>query len=313
MGNLGRVAIIVNPAAQNGAAAAVAERFEGMLCGRVDDDACRMVFTDFAGHAADLAASEGARCDTVVAVGGDGLVHEVVNGLMRLDPGQRPALAVVPMGSGNDYALTLGMSHDIGKALEQILACNVRRFDVGCVNGEYFAETLSFGLDAAIAIDTVERRKKSGRRGTILYMESGIDQLLHHLVPQTYKATLEGVPGVGSLDIEGESYIFAVQVGRTYGGHFDVCPKADPTDGLFDVCITRGRLNAAQALGVFMLARFGLHTRFRMFRFFKAASLTVDFEEAPAAQADGEKLEGARFEVRTVPAALDVLVGDVEA
>ena len=62
-----------------------------------------------------------------------------------------------------------------------------------------------------------------------------------------------------------------------------------------------------------MLARFGLHTRFRMFRFYKAAGLTVDFEEAPAAQADGERLEGAHFEVRTIPAALDVLVGDFKA
>lgn len=313
VGSLGRVVIIANPVAQSGAAAGVAERFERLLCSRLADDACRMCFTDYAGHAADLAAREGACCDTVVAIGGDGIVHEVVNGLMRLDSSQRPNLAVVPVGSGNDYALTLGMSHDPERALEQILACDVRHLDVGLVNGEYFVETLSFGLDAAIAIDTVERRKKSGRRGTLLYMESGIDQMLHHLVPQAYKATLEGVPDVGSLDIEGESYIFAVQIGRTYGGHFEVCPKADPADGLFDICITRKRLNAAKAIAVFMLARFGLHTRFGMFRFFRARSLSVDFVEPPAAQADGEKLQGAHFDVRTVPAALGVLVGSFRA
>ena len=307
-----RVLLIANPASQNGRGADAAAEAEVLLREALPGAQVEVRPTAGPRHGRELAAGA-AGLDVVVALGGDGIIHEVVNGLMTLPADARPALGVIPVGSGNDYAATLSMERNVAQAVAQLVDARPTLVDVGCVNGVYFAETLSFGLDAAIALDTVERRKKSGRRGTILYMESGIDQLLHHLVPQTYKATLEGVPGVGSLDIEGESYIFAVQVGRTYGGHFDVCPKADPTDGLFDVCITRGRLNAAQALGVFMLARFGLHTRFRMFRFFKAASLTVDFEEAPAVQADGEKLEGARFEVRTVPAALDVLVGDVKA
>lgn len=313
MNHLGKVTIIANPVAQNGAAASVAHEFERMLCGRIADDGCRMHLTERAGHAQDIAAEVGPACDTLVVIGGDGIVHEAANGLMRLGFDDRPNLAVVPVGSGNDYALTLGMSHKPEKALAQILECDVHRLDVGLVNGEYFVETLSFGLDAAIALDTVERRKKSGRRGTVLYMESGFDQLMHHLVPQNYKARLHGVPGTGDVDIEGESYIFAVQVGRTYGGHFDVCPKASPEDGLFDVCVTKGRLNAAKATSVFLLARFGLHTRFKMFRFYKASSLVVEFDEPPSAQADGEKVSGTRFEISTIPGALKVIVGDFKA
>lgn len=313
MDKLGRVAIIANPVAQNGAAASVARDFERMLCDQVNDDGCRMHLTEYSGHAKEIAAKIGPKCDTLIVIGGDGIAHEVANGLMELDFDDRPNLAVVPVGSGNDYALTLGMSPKPEKALSQILECNVRRFDVGVVNGEYFVETLSFGLDAAIALDTVERRKKSGRRGTILYMESGIDQLFNHLAPQNYKACLQGVPGKGRVEIEGESYIFAVQIGRTYGGHFDICPKASPEDGLFDICLTQGRLNVAKATSVFMLARFGLHTRFRMFRFYKASSLVVDFSEPPSIQADGEKVTGTHFEISTVPAALKVLVGDVKA
>ncbi len=311
--HLGKVAIIANPVAQNGAAASVAREFERMLCGTIDDDGCRMHLTERARHAQDIAAEVGRACDTLVVIGGDGIVHEAANGLMSLAFEERPNLAVVPVGSGNDYALTLGMSSKPEKALKQILECDVHRLDVGLVNDEYFVETLSFGLDAAIALDTVERRKKSGRRGTVLYMESGFDQLMHHLVPQNYKAKLQGVPEAGDVDIEGESYIFAVQIGRTYGGHFDICPKANPEDGLFDVCMTQGRLNAAKATSVFLLARFGLHAGFKMFRFYKASSLVVEFDEPPSAQADGEKVAGTRFEISTVPAALKVIVGDFKA
>ena len=86
-----------------------------------------------------------------------------------------------------------------------------------------------------------------------------------------------------------------------------------PEDGLFDICITKGRLNAAKATSVFLLARFGLHTRFKMFRFYKASSLAVEFDEPPSAQADGEKVSGTRFEISTIPGALKVIVGDFKA
>ena len=284
-----------------------------MLCQHVGDMACKMHLTERAGHAIDMAAKIGPQCDTLVVIGGDGIVHEAVNGLMFLPEDDRPNLAVVPVGSGNDYALTLGMSSDPEKALKQILECKVRRFDVGLVNGEFFAETLSFGIDAAIAIDTMERRKSSGRRGTLLYMESGIDQLLNHLHPQTYKMTLSGVPGVGDMSVDGESYIFAVQIGRTYGGHFDVCPDANPEDGLFDICVTRKILGPARAVAIFIAARFGLHKNMKAFRFYKASSLVVDFAEPPAAQADGEIIQGKHFEIDTVPKALGVIVGDYKA
>lgn len=310
MQGLGRVAIIANPVAQSGAAAAVAERFEKTLCERIPESECNMHLTRHAGHAIEIASELGDRYDTIVAIGGDGLVHEAVNGLMRIPKDVRPKLAVVPTGSGNDYALTLGMSTDADAAMRQILECNVRSFDVGCVNGEYFAETLSFGIDAAIAIDTMEKRKRTGRRGTILYMESGKDQLLHHLHRNSYNVRFEGVPGRGTVEASGESYIFAVQIGKTYGGHFKICPDADPQDGLFDICYTRGSLSAAKALCIFVLARFGLHARFKRFTFLKASGLTIDFDKPPAAQADGEKIEGEHFDIAISPRALDVIVGD---
>lgn len=315
LADLGRIAIIANPTAQSGACAHIAEQFTAKICDHVDQAACKLVLTEHPGHAIDLAYEAKSRYDTLIVIGGDGIVNEAANGLMRIPEMYRPRLAVVPVGSGNDYALTLGMSGNADKALRQILECRCERFDVGKVNDTYFVETLSFGLDAAIALDTMQRRKRSGKHGTILYMESGFDQIMHHLDKQEYYGEFIDVPGVdqGYVPCHGQSYTFAVQIGKTYGGHFEVCPDADPQDGYFDICIAHPPITPLKAVGIFMLARFGMHTRFRIFEFLKARALVLEFEGDVACQADGEPVPGRHFEVMTLPSALEVVVGDYKA
>ncbi|WP_172137165.1 diacylglycerol kinase family protein [Adlercreutzia sp. ZJ473] len=343
MNRFRRIAVVVNPAARNGAGAQAASRVEEELLRAFGTpDAFDVMLTAGPGHAADIAEHLHQAYGTVLAVGGDGLVHEVAGGLMRRDEAARPMLGVIPMGSGDDYAATLGMSSRIERAVAQVLECNTRLLDVGCVNGEFFVETLSFGLDAAIALDTVERRRRTGRTGTLLYLESGIDQMLHHLESARYEAELEGGEGAfgdeaaagnaaapddgpapasaTALDdgpapagptraISGESYIFAVQIGPTYGGRFKVCPQADPADGLFDICLAHPPLNSLSAMVIFLLAKGGHHVRFRRIEQLRARRLEVTFDRPLAAQADGERVLGTRFCVDMVPRALKVLMG----
>ncbi|MBR2804572.1 MAG: diacylglycerol kinase family lipid kinase, partial [Eggerthellaceae bacterium] len=216
------VLLIANPAAQRGHGAEAARIAHDLLREWVGDEAVTLALTDYAGHAVDLAAEASSeRYDTVIALGGDGIVHEVVNGLMRLPFDKRPSFGLVPVGSGNDYARTLGMSESVPDAVVQFLDAREQLVDVGCCNGEYYAETLSFGLDAAIALDTVVRRERTGQQGTILYMMSGLDILLHHLEEYEFKAILDG-----ERTIEGHMLMFAVQNGVTYGGGFRICPEA---------------------------------------------------------------------------------------
>lgn len=333
-----RIAVVVNPAAKNGEGEQAAWRVTSLLERAVGADAFDVMLTQGPGHAVDLVASLSPAYGTVVTVGGDGLIHEVANGLMRQLPQNRAQLGVVPVGSGNDYAATLGMSSKIDRAVDQILDCNAAWADVGRVSGqhvagEYFVETLSFGLDAAIALDTVERRRRTGRTGTILYLESGIDQLFHHLDATGYEVEVisalapdsspasHGTPassssgeGVseGAADLlrsSGRSYLFAVQLGPTYGGRFKVCPQARIDDGLFDVCIAHPPLGVFSATGIFLLAKGGHHTGFRQIEMFRARGLRVTFDAEPAAQMDGEKLTGTSFSVEMVPHAFKVLKG----
>lgn len=311
MARLGNIVVIANPVAQSGKAKQAARHFVDMATTKLGQGNVELIETAHAGHASDLAEHLSTACDAIISVGGDGLVHEILNGLMRLPQVHRTKLGVVPVGSGNDYALSLGMVGSLDKILATILACDVRRVDVGKVNGQYYAETLSFGLDAAIALDTVERRKKNKRSGTLLYAESGFDQLFHHLDAYEFNATLSGCPHSSEdVVLSGSSYIFAVQIGRTYGGHFDVCPDASMHDGLFDICIARPPLPSLKALLIFLMAKGGHHRRFKQLEFYRAASLSIDFAEQPPAQTDGEPISGTHFDVETVRSALEVLVGE---
>ena len=298
---LGSILLVANPVARNGAGLRAAERAHELLCARFGQDAVSVALTQRSRHAVDIAAGAQA-FDTVVALGGDGLIHEVAGGLMRIEGERRPALGLIPVGSGNDYAASLGVSSKLPRAVEQLSAARERLADVGLVNGEPFLETVSFGLDAAIAIDTMERRKKTGRTGTMLYFSAGIDQMLHHLDERPYRMTLDG-----GRTFAGSMYLLAVQNGRTYGGGFKVCPQAYLDDGIFDVCIAHPPLNALSATVLFALAKEGLHKGAKQIEFARASSVLLEFDEPLPAQVDGELLEGTRFEISVMPRALRVL------
>lgn len=296
-----QVLLIVNPTAQNGRAGQAAEYAARQLRERLGEAAVSVHETEYAKHAIDIARA----CDDfdlVIALGGDGLVHEVVNGLMLREHRERPVFGLIPVGSGNDYAASLGVSSKVEKAIGQLLEAPVRLVDIGCCNGEFFAETVSFGLDAAIAIDTMERRKRTGRTGTMLYFAAGLDQMVHHLDLHSYRAKL-----ASGKSVEGEGYLFAIQNGQTYGGGFKVCPDARLNDGVLDICIAHPPLNALTATGLFVLAKEGKHGGSRKIEFHKTSALHLEFEAAVPAQIDGEILEGTVFDISLQPGALRVL------
>src|SRR5690606_27440178 len=110
-------------------------------------------------HAVELArqaAEEG--CDLVIAMGGDGTVHEVMNGLMQVPAEKRPVMGVVPIGSGNDFAYSIGITQKSSYALAHALkAENVQPVDIGLMTDEhgrreYFDNTLGIGFDAVVTI-----------------------------------------------------------------------------------------------------------------------------------------------------------------
>lgn len=303
--SLGKTLIIANPTAHSGrgeAAAIFAMRFFSSFTSTTST--CEVRLTEAPGDAVRMA-ELATDYETVLALGGDGVIHEVINGLVCIDPGMRPRLGVIPMGSGNDFARTLGMKkNDPEAAIEQILQGEERTIDLGRVNDTYFMQTLSFGLDAAIALDTTDRRKKSTLlAGSMLFVTSGIKLIITARHGWPYSATIDGEA------CEGIDIAFAVQNGPTYGGGFRICPKAVPNDGLLDLCYTQKKANLLHSLALFGLIRLGRHQRSKMLTLKQVRHLEVEFPgvaKAPC-QVDGERLEADRYVIDVVPEALSVI------
>ena len=311
--DFGRTLIIANPAAQSGAAREVAERLQRFLSLTGAGTRFTLVWTERPGHAAELA--RGATgFDTVLALGGDGVIHEVVNGLMALADDARPALAILPVGSGNDFAQTLGIRDFSGRDFSALLRCRRRTLDMGRIRSwnpaggtgepaiQYFDETLSVGVDAAIGLGTASLRKKTGLTGAALYTLSGLEQFILRYRDFPMKASFDGAPAERFRAI-----VMAIQLGPTYGSGFKICPHADPSDGLFDICYACGPIPRGIALPVFLSAKEGHHTGLPPIRSRRCRHAELTFEEPGyPIQADGERVEAARLEVDIIPAALDV-------
>ncbi len=304
MTTLGNALFIVNPAAQNGngARGAARVRYASREYPQLAETVA--IVTTEEPLQASAIAEQAKGYDTVVALGGDGIIHETVAGLMRIPEAQRPALAVVPCGNGNDYARTLGMAFDFDASFRQLACAHTEPFDVGFCNGEPFVETLSFGLDAAIALGTHQRRLNTGRSGTALFVEEGINQLGFHRDIHPFTMVLDdGEPLSGSM------HLLAVQIGPTYGGGFAVCPDANPRDGLFDICIAHAPIGMLKAAVIFMRAKNGGHLGYtRELSFARASSIRLSFDKELPVQIDGERFEGVDFDISLQKRALQVFV-----
>lgn len=301
----GNILLIINPTAQSGKARRVrhdASQFFQDITAMRDNRYYEMIETSHPLDAVIIARELGPHFDTVFVLGGDGIVHEAVNGLMQIPEEHRPVLGVLPAGQGNDFARSLGLPLNPMKVFNKAANLKVKTIDVGKVNDRYFAETLSFGVDAAIALETMERRKKTKRTGTILYIESGFNQIVHHLdvIDATIQFDDRDPQKVGF-------YTFAIQNGTTYGGGFKITPQAQLDDGMLDICYAAPPLTRFQAVRIFLKAKSGKHVHDPHMHFETAKELVITFDHQVPAQLDGEPIEALDYHVTLLPHALKVL------
>jgi YegS/Rv2252/BmrU family lipid kinase len=300
MNSINNILVLVNPSAANSTSRDIWDplipRFEALFanCQR------EVVMTRDGEQSVELGASTEA--DLIIAIGGDGTAHSIAQGLTQRPRDERPALAVVPIGSGNDFARTLGMPTNPRRALELISEGQRTAIDLGCCNGTAFLETLSFGIDAAIALKTVEMRKNIKNRGTLLYARAAVSAIIHDLKPHHFTITTED-----NKTVEKDLLICAVQNGPTYGGGFRIAPSARPDDGLLNMCmaVNTNRLHALYALT--LVAR-GTHERLPIIETHTTRNLTISLEHEIPAQYDGELLTGSHFEIELLPKAIDVIL-----
>lgn len=293
----GRMLLIVNPAARHGETGPLVPALRRLLQ-HVDYD---LRLTGHTGHAAQIA-REASGYDTIVAVGGDGTVNEVLNGIMSRPGDDRPALGLIPTGSGNDTRRTLGVPEDIAEATLTVLSGRRRRFDVGVCNGMYFNNSFSAGLDARVTAKAVEYKTTTSRVGLWLYLTAAIHVVLNELYPYHVRVTWDG-----SETEETDLLIVAATIGATYGGGFKVTPDAVPDDGLLEVC-TIDPLSLPHALLRLPFMIIGKHTAMKVVHMSRRRSVLIESNDPMPAQIDGEVLLDRRFEISIMPKAVECIV-----
>src|SRR5204862_8332574 len=174
-----------------------------------------------------FAASLRNRVDCVTIAGGVGSVNESVNGYDGIAR-EEQAFAVIPLGTGNDFAKMLGVGDDWRLACERITRGETRRVDAGRCNGHVFANGFGAGFDAQVAI---EANGICWIRGNAVYGVALARTLLLRYSTPNARIVHDG----GT--IEGRITMLAAANGTTYGGAFRIAPDADIADGLLDVMV----------------------------------------------------------------------------
>jgi diacylglycerol kinase (ATP) len=223
--------VILNPMARHGAGRRLRPHIERELA-RLGVR-CDIVETRASGHAAELAGEAvRAGAGAVIAAGGDGTIHEVVNGLMLARRAGAPVtLGLIPIGTGNDFVKMVPGTNTLDSALATLGRGLSRPVDVGVTRWqgvtEYFANAMGTGID----VEVVRNMRRSSRLpGGLIY----ISALLRALVK--YRA-MDVIVDVDGREVRRRIMNLAVCNGPSIGGSFRICPDARTDDGALDVCL----------------------------------------------------------------------------
>jgi diacylglycerol kinase (ATP) len=305
--------VIVNPIAGSGRAHGLAPRVEAWL--RERRRAARILETRERGHAERLASTAGdLGHDRVVVVGGDGTIQEVVNGLLtaaRADGETVPAMGVVPAGNGNDLVRNLSLPLDPMAALAVALGEETRRIDVAVATGNaggpprHFAVAGGVGFDARVA-HVMYGHRMPWQRGRAGYFVSTFFELLRF---RNHRLRVSLVDHDGERRIERTSLLVAFANGPFYGGGMQICPGADPSDGLLDVCVA-GDLSRWEAIKLLPGIYRGAHVGHPKVEFVRARTIRFDGDDGTLVHLDGEPFGSIPLTVDLLPGALRVAVGN---
>jgi YegS/Rv2252/BmrU family lipid kinase len=302
---ISETAFLVNPAAEGGSvgrrwpelahrAAALGLRGDALLSERPGE----------LGDLARRAVEEGA--SLVVAVGGDGTVNEVVQGLAgRADV----ELAVIPRGTGWDFSRTYGIPRGLDEAVAVAREGRVRPIDLGRARyrawdgneaESYFANIASAGMSGAIAKRANETSKALG--GKVSYLWATLTVFARWRNDEVRVA-------VDAEQRSGRMHDVVIANGRFFGGGMMICPGAEPDDGVFDVLLI-GDLTKRDLLLTLPKTYRGRHLPHPKAELLRGTVVEVDAPEALPVELDGEQPGTTPIRLEVVPEALRLRVPD---
>ena len=213
-------------------------------------------------------------CEGVIAVGGDGLLHIL---LQRVVPAQIP-FTLIPAGTGNDFVRTLGWGlENVDMQLDTVLTSKPMPIDLGLVDGEWFGAILSTGFDSVV---NEKANTMNWPKGPMKY-NAAIAIELPRFKPRHYEIILD------DRTLSTEAMLIAVANGRSYGGGMLVCPNASISDGYFDVMVLHP-VTKLEFMKVFPRVFAGSHVTHSAVEILR--SKTVRIESKAVAYSDGERI-----------------------
>ena len=267
------VTFIVNPISGTNSK----DDFPSLVTKTLDHDRFdeEVIFTEYAGHASEIATQRVAQGrDVVVAVGGDGTVNEVARSLTHT----ATALGIIPCGSGNGLARHLKLPIDTKKALAVINQCHIEAFDYGVINDLPFFCTCGMGFDAFISLKFAE----AGKRGPITYVENVLKEGLKYK-PETYE--VEDAMG----KMRHKAFLIACANASQYGNNAYIAPGATMKDGKMDVIIMEpfDALEAPQIAADLFMKTLGNNSKIKTFR---SDHIRIHRKKAGAIHFDGDPI-----------------------
>ena len=253
-----------------------------------------IVFTEYAGHATELAHQFAVMgFEAVVAVGGDGTVNEVARGLRDTTT----ALGVIPIGSGNGFARHLRIPMNTMKAIQMINHSEPISCDYGLADDRMFVTTCGTGFDALVA----DQFAAAGKRGFATYFQNIIKDVFSY-EPETYHITGEGI------DVTHKAFLITFANANQWGNEAYIAPQASIQDGLMDICImSSSALLGAPGLAVRLFTKSISSSLFM--DTIKAKDVLLHRESESPFHIDGDPVKmGQDIHIRIVSDGLKVLV-----
>lgn len=296
--------VIANPTSRSGATGRRLPELERLLRVHVGD--FRLYCTERARHAESLARDAvGAGATRIVVAGGDGTVSEALSGILHERAQCAVELGLLPLGSGRDFARSIGAGTDLERAVERLHRGRKLRVDAGRVRclgadgGEAtrcFLNEVSFGLSGE-AICFVDELARKGRRGRAAYVLAGLWAL------QRYTSAIVSVRVDGQLAHDGPLLLGAVANGRYFGGGMRIAPHAEIDDGRFDVVLAAGMSRLA-ALACFPRLFRGTHVERPDVSERRGARVEVSSAQPVHVEADGELIGRLPAQIELLPRAI---------
>ncbi|MBO6263190.1 MAG: diacylglycerol kinase family lipid kinase [Clostridia bacterium] len=276
--------LIVNPMANSGKAM----KAVGAVTARLDERGVeyRIHKTERAKDAEEIAkrlSEEDA--ETIVAVGGDGTIHEALNGMDC----ERVKLGIIPCGSGNDFAASAKIPLDAKAATDIIVDGEAKPTDYMTCGGKKGLNIIGTGID----VDILKRCRKSKiLRGKLQYVVSLVISLIKFVFYKFYIIR-------GGEKEQTEALIACVGNGKQFGGGIRMCPKAEIDDGKLDFVIA-GKLKKSRIPRAFIKLMKGKILEQDFTKFELVENVKIEFDKPVTVQIDGELYDGLDFDLRLV-------------